>query len=71
MKDRGSGIRLLSRDDHAELAASIRMTQIASRAYFQPAESEPARLLAAARALINEAQRIAAIDGGPRFTETR
>ncbi len=31
----------------------------------------PARYLAAARALIREAQLLAKPDGGPRFTDTR
>lgn len=53
------------------LAHAIRASEVVGEAFYSTPGTVAARYLAAARALIREAQLLAKPDGGPRFTETR
>lgn len=66
-----SGIRVSDPVEPSLLAHGIRAADLVGKAFYAESGSVSARYLAAARALIREAQLLAKPDGGPRFTETR
>lgn len=66
-----SGIRVSDPVEPSLLASALRASDLVGHAFYATPGSIPARYLAAARALIREAQLLNAPDGGPRFTRPR
>ena len=71
MKRTPSGIRNTDKAPGADIATWMSIEAELRGAFINSHGSTPARLLAVARILIDLAARLARVDGGARFTETR